>query len=125
MKFCEAMDKLKEGSKITRHPWREGVYFLLKDGDVKSFQPKLSPYIYNEDIMVSDGWFVEGQQEEYEFCRIIPFLQQGLKARLKEWENTYIYFERQSGSLAVHSMDVLPYVPDFASFVAEDWIEVP
>lgn len=124
MKFCEAMEALKNGSKVTRHPWRGGMYFLMVDKDVKSFQPKLVPYVYNEDIMVSDGWEVEGKEEEYSFCDIIPFLQQGLKAKLKEWKETYIYLDKQSKSLVVASMDVLPFLPDFDSFIAQDWMIV-
>ncbi|MCF1193181.1 DUF2829 domain-containing protein [Mangrovimonas sp. AS39] len=124
MKFCEAMEKLKAGSRVTREPWKGGVYFVMVAEDVKSFQPKLSPYIYNEDIMVSDGWMVEGDENEYKFCDIIPFLQQGKHARLKDWNNMYIYLDRQNKMLVVHSMEVLPFVPDFDSFVAQDWIEL-
>lgn len=125
MKFCEAMEKLKSGSKVTRHPWREGVYFLMEGNDVKSFQPKLSSYVYNEDIMVSDGWLVDDHEEEYKFCDIIGYLQQGSRARLKEWKETYIYFDTSMKLLAVHTMDAFPFIPDFESFVAQDWIELP
>lgn len=124
MKFCEAMEKLKNGAKVTRQPWKEGVYFLIQGDDVKSFQPKLAPYIYNEDIMVSDGWLVDGQSDEYKFCDIIPFLQQGTKAKLKDWNETFIYLDRGTKGLVVHSMDAFPFIPDFDSFVAQDWIEI-
>lgn len=122
MKFCEAMDKLKDGAKVTRHPWKEGVYFMMVEKDVKSFQPKLAPYIYNEDIMVSDGWILEGKENEYKFCDIIPFLQQGVKAKLKDWKEMFIYLDQGSKAMVVHSMDAFPFVPDFESFVAQDWM---
>ncbi len=124
MKFSEAMDKLKSGSKVTRHPWKDGVYFMMVNGEVKSFQPKLSPYIYNEDIMVSEGWIIEGKEDEYKFSEIIPFLLQHKKARLKEWKETFIFFDSQTKSLVVHSMDTFPFLPDFESFITQDWIEL-
>ncbi len=124
MKFSEAMEKLKSGSKVTRHPWRDGVYFMMVNGEVKSFQPKLSPYIYNEDIMISDGWLIEGEDKEYKFSEIIPLLLQHKKARLKDWKETFIFFDSQTKSLVVHSMDTFPFLPDFESFIAQDWIEL-
>jgi hypothetical protein len=124
MKFCEAMAMLKQGSKVTRKPWADGVYFLLQGEDVKSFQPKLSAYHYNEDIMISEGWMVEGNEEEMSFCDIISFLQKGYKAKMKEWKECFIYFDHSINGLVVHSMEPFPYTPDFDSFIAEDWIEI-
>ncbi len=124
MKFCEAMDKLKGGAKVTRKPWQEGVYFLMDGNDVKSFQPKLAPYVYNEDIMISDGWLIDGHEEEFKFCDIIPYLQQGLKAKLKDWKETFIYLDKSQKSLVVHSMDIFPFTPCFNDFLAQDWVVI-
>lgn len=122
MKFCEAMEKLKGGSKVTRAPWKDGVYFMMDGNDVKSFQPKLSHYVYNEDIMVSEGWMVECKDEEYKFCDIIPYLQQGSKAKLKEWKEMFIYLDQSMKGLVVNSMDIFPFTPQFDDFVAQDWV---
>lgn len=124
MKFCEAMDKLKSGSKVTRQPWKGGVYFIMDGTDVKSMQPKLTPFIYSEDIMVSEGWQIVGNETELTFCEIIPYLLQGEQAKLKEWGSTYIFLDAPNKMLVVHSMEIQPYIPDFGSFVAEDWIEL-
>jgi hypothetical protein len=124
MKFCEAMDKLKSGAKVTRDPWKQGVYFLMDGNDVKSFQPKLAPYVYNEDIMVSDGWLIDGKEEEFKFCDIIPYLQQGSKAKLKEWKEMFIYLDQSIKGLVVNSMDIFPFTPQFDDFVAQDWVEI-
>lgn len=124
MKFCEAMDLLKSGEKVTREPWKEGVYFKMDGEYVKSFQPRLIPYIYNEDIMVSDGWLVDDKPEEYKFCDIISMLQQGSKAKLKDWREMFIYLDYATKALVCHSMDAFPFTPQFADFVAQDWIEL-
>ena len=124
MKFNEAMDKLKEGAKVTRNPWREGVYFLIQEGDVKSFQPKITQYIYNEDIMVSEGWLVDKDDTEYKFSDIIPFLQKGHKAKLKEWSDSFIYLDYSTKSLVLHSMDTFPFALNFDAFTAEDWMVI-
>lgn len=126
VKFSEAMEKLKSGSKVTRGAWGKNVYFMMIGNEVKSVQPKLSHYIYNEDIMVSDGWTVdkEGTEKEYKFCDIIPFLQKGAKAKLKDWEECFIYLDVQSKSLVLHAMESIPFVPNFESFAAQDWIEI-
>ena len=127
MKFDEAMDHLKDGKKVTRELWKETVYFRMVDKSVKSFQPQLTHYVYNEDIMVSDGWIasINGNnkiQKEYKFCDIISLLQQGYKAKLKEWEDMFIYLDKGSNSLILHSMDSFPFLPDFESFTAQDWM---
>ncbi len=124
MKFCEAMDKLKSGAKVTREPWRQGVYFLIDGTDVKSFQPKLAPYVYNEDIMVSDGWIVESKIGEFKFCDIIEFLKKGYKAMLKDWKETFIYLDQSTKMLVVNSMEVFPFIPQFDDFVAQDWVVI-
>ena len=124
MKFSEAMELLQKGAKVTRQPWEHNVYFLMAGEEVKSFQPKLLPYHYDEDIMVSDGWLVEGRKDKFRFYDIIPMLQQGLKAKLESWIDMYIYLDKSTKSLVVHSMDVMPFIPDFESFVAQDWIEL-
>ncbi len=121
MKFCEAMEKLKTGSKVSRHPWKDGVYFSIVNNQVKSFQPKLAPFIYNEEIMVSTGWFIDDQEKEYSFCDIIMPLIQGAKARFKEWNTDFIYLDKATKALVIHSMDEFPFIPDFESFVAQDW----
>ena len=119
------MDKLKSGSKVTRAPWQQGVYFLMDKKDVKSFQPKLALYTYNEDIMVSEGWLVDGQKEEHRFCDIVPLLNKGSKARMKGWwKEMFIYLDAQSQSLVLRSMESIPYMPEFTDFLAEDWIEI-
>jgi len=124
MKFCEAMDKLKSGSKVTRKPWEDGVYFLMQGKDVKSYQPKLSTYNYNEDIMISDGWLVDNGNEEMKFCDIISFICKGSKAKMKDWKESFIYFDASIRGLVIHTMDCFPYIPDFDSFLADDWITV-
>lgn len=124
MKFSEAMGKLKDGSKITRQEWKGSVYFKIEDGLVKSFQPSLNLFVYDDDIMISDGWLILGGHEEYKFCDIILFLQQGYKAKLKEWSKTFIFLDESSRSLVIHSMEHLPFIPDFGSFCATDWIEI-
>lgn len=122
MKFCEAMDALKNGQKVTRTPWKDGVYFKMEDKDVKSYQPILKNYLYTEDIMVSDGWIVEGKDDEFKFCDIIPLLQQGLKAKLKDWKESFIFLDKPTKCLILKSMEAFPFIPDFESFTAEDWI---
>lgn len=124
MKFCEAMDKLKEGAKVTRQPWAEGVYFLMDGSDVKSYQPKLAHFLYNEDIMVSDGWVVDGIEGEFKFCDIISYLQQGARARLNEWKESFIYLDPTDKVLVVNSMEIFPFTPQFSDFVAQDWVEI-
>lgn len=124
MKFCEAMDELKAGKKVTRQPWKEGLYFLIEKGDVKSYQPKLAQFIYNEEIMVSEGWSIDAVEGEFKFCDIINYLQQGARARFKDWKETYIYLDHSTKSLVVNSMEVFPFIPQFDDFVAQDWMVI-
>lgn len=126
MKFSEAMDRLKSGAKVTREPWKKEVYFKCKGTTPYAFQPALSSYHYNEEIMLSTGWVLEGSNEELSFCDIIPYLQKGSRVRLKEWEDEskFLYLDKQTRSLVVHRIDEFVYNPEFSAFLAEDWIEV-
>ncbi len=116
------MEKLVSGSKVTRDPWKDGVYFVIEDGDVKSYQPRVSPYLYNEDIMVSDGWIVDDSEQEIRFCDIIEPLRNGSKAKLKGWVYSFIFLDGKD--LYIRTMENIPYHIDFDSFYAEDWIEI-
>ncbi len=124
MNFSEAMQKLESGSKVTRTPLH-GVVYFKKDGDsIKSYQSKITPYHYNEDIMISSGWKVEGQEGEFKFYDIIPFLMQGLKAYLKEWAEGFIFYDNSTKDLSYWSMDSFQFIPEFESFIAQDWMEI-
>jgi len=124
MKFSEAMECLKKGSKVTRKPWKDGVYFFIVGNEVKSFQPRLTVYSYSEDIMVSEGWLVDDGKKEHSFSEIIPLLSLGSTAKLKEWKEMYICYDFTQKALVLHSMDAFPFIPDFDSFSSNDWIEI-
>lgn len=124
MKFCEAMERLENGGKVTRSPWKDGVYFKVVDGDVKSFQSTLSAYSYNEDIMISAGWLVDTLPEAMKFCEIIPYLINGKTARQHNWEDSYIYFDLATKAINRRSMEIFPFIPHFESFVAQDWVQL-
>jgi hypothetical protein len=83
----------------------------MDGSDVKSYQPKLQPYAYNEDIMVSDGWVVEGLEGEHKFYDIISQLQDGKKCHPKEWkEDCFIYFDQTLQGLALRTMEMFPFL---------------
>lgn len=129
MDFRAAMDALKAGRKVTRERWSNGVYFSMEGKEVKSCQPMLSTFVYNEDIMISDGWLItEGEnfhnQKEFSFSEIIPFLHSGYKAKLKEWKEQFIFLDNSIKALALHSMEIFPFIPQFNDFIAQDWIEI-
>jgi hypothetical protein len=122
MNFSEAMDKLKSGSKVTRKDWPEGLCFMMKDGAIKSFRPVIQGYSYNEEIMLSDGWLVKGNDKQFSFAEIVPFLLKGTQARLSNWnKEMFIYFDQHDKELVFRKIEESVFTPDFMSFVAEDW----
>lgn len=122
MQFSEAMKFLKGGARVTRQEWIGTVYFVLEENNVNSYQPILNVYNYTDDIMISDGWLVEGQEGEFHFYDIIPFLSAGGKAKLKDWKESFIYLDKTTSNIISHSMDVRPYVPNFQAFISQDWV---
>jgi len=123
MNFCEAMDLLKSGVPVTRDSWKGSLYFFYQDGNVTSFQPRLREYTYDEGIMVSNGWIIEGDNTtEYNFCEIIPFLQKDKKAAMKDWDRSFIFLDKNTGRLVIHMMEAFPFIPSFEAFSATDWI---
>jgi hypothetical protein len=122
MKFSEAIEKLKSGAKVSRRLWGDGIYFFMKDKEIKSFQPRINLYQYDESIMISDGWIVEGNKEEFKFCDLIPLLQQGSRAKWKGWEDMVMYLDPLDKVLVLESLYIFPFTPDFDSFTADDWV---
>ncbi|HHT9109568.1 MAG TPA: hypothetical protein ACFYDZ_00245 [Candidatus Brocadiaceae bacterium] len=125
MNFNEAVLRLKAGEKITREPWANELYFQMKEGRVVCYQPMLDHYPYTDDIMVSEGWIVEDKMDfPMPFSEIIPMLLEGKKARMFDWEFSYIYLDKETRGLLLHRMTELPFAPSFNDFTAEDWQEI-
>lgn len=124
MNFCEAMELLKSGKKVTRKDWKDGLYFVMEDEKVITYQPIIEIYTYNEDIMVSDGWMVEGAEKPKKFCQIIQELQNGAKAWMNDWKSEFFIYLEGGGDLVIHKMGKLNYYPSFDDFKSEDWIEI-
>lgn len=124
MNFCDAMELLKSGKKVTRNDWKDGLYFVMEEGKVNSYQPVVEHYQYTEDIMVSDGWMAESSTEAQPFCNIIQNLQMGERAWMSDWKaEFYISLDPASG-LILHKMSQFSFHPTFFDFQATDWIEV-
>ena len=122
MDFSEAMDKVKEGFKVSREPWRNEIYFSIKQGMFDSYKSYINYYAYSEDIMVSEDWLIEGDEKEYRFCEIIPFLQKGCKARLSNWNDKFIYLDKSEKRLVISFKERFDFTPAFDDFLAEDWV---
>ena len=122
MIFSEAMEQLKAGKKVARHIHGQNSYFIM-DGDIVRFcKPRLQHFTYDESIMVSDGWLIQEMTGEHCFYDVIPFLQQGFKAKMASWDNSCIYLDGQS--LVLSTVECFPYMPSFNDFIAEDWVVV-
>lgn len=124
MNFKSAMEKMKCGSKVTRKDWIGSIYFVMDGQQVKSFTPELRPFIYTEDIMVSEEWEVEDVEGTFSFYDIIDYLKEGKTAKLMNWKNEYIKYDRNDKQLSQFRMAEFTYIPEFEAFVAEDWVEL-
>lgn len=123
MNFTEAMDKLKSGAKVSRLDWKD-MYFMMVGDEIKAFQYQLSHYLFNEEIMISEGWNILGDTELYTFCEITDFLRQGCSVKLKDWTDKFIYLDRNTKILILSKLETFMFIPDFASFISTDWIEI-
>ncbi len=125
MKFKEAMDELKLGSKVTRLAWIGKMYFKMTDGKVVCHQSSCTWYTFDQDIMTSDGWEVLGKPEEqFSFSEIIPYLMNSYEAKMSDWKDCCIYFDSHEKMLILKSMQELPYTPLLQDFVADDWMVI-
>lgn len=125
MKFNEAMILLKQGKKVTRHDEKDKSYFIIENGVLKYRISTLKPYCYDQEIMISEGWFLSNDEnKEYTFSEIIPFLLHGNKAKLKGWDDAYIYYDASSKIILIRSMIETHCNLDMTDFIAQDWIEI-
>jgi len=121
MKFNEAMEYLQWGHKVSRSSWA-GMYLIMNDKQIEAYSPRIKHYLYNEEIMLSDGWLVEGFEGERKFYDVIDYLAQGASIRLKDWKEQFVFYDKADRSLAIHSMELTCYKPDFEDFAARDWM---
>ena len=126
MNFKDAMELLKSGSKVTRQAWlnqKDGdIFFKLSDNKVRAYRPSFQAFTYDEEIILSDGWLIDGQEGEHTFSDIIPFVQSGLRARLKSWNGSFIFLDKAANFLVLSSNGEFLFTPDFNSFIATDWV---
>lgn len=123
MNFSDAIKMLKEGYKITRDCWiKDDMYFQMIEEDIFCYKPRLEYFLYDEKIMISEGWVVFDSEEERSFVDTIPYLQKGYNVKLKEWESTHIYLDPDEKVLIRSSMDQILYSPLFSDFIAKDWV---
>lgn len=126
MLFIEAMDEMKKGKKVTRHEWRDKMWFAIEVGSdmPKCFRPKLQAYQYDESIMLSYGWRVDGEDKTYYFPEIITPLIQGKKIHNDNWlksEDYYLYLDKPQNQLVIRSVESFHHTPNFMDFIANDW----
>lgn len=124
MNFNEAMEKLKQGKKVTRST-DDKSYFIMKDNKLEYRSRSTNYYLYSQDIMISEDWYFDNDDKtDYEFSEIIPFLLKGFKFKLKGWQDAYIYYDLSTQLILLITMVICDYIPCFADFIAEDWIEI-
>lgn len=128
MNFQEAMIKLAEGKKVSRPEWK-GTYLQKLNDSVHAFEVSITHYMYNHDTLLSDGWILIDEHGfemwDNKFRDVIPHLQSGLTARLFDWSHDcYISWDKLDNSIVYYSVRNTSIVPNFASLIAEDWIEL-
>lgn len=124
MTFSEAMELLKSGSKVSRLEWKDSIYFEMQGDIICSWQPVVEHYLYTEDIMISEGWMLDGFTEPQSFCAIIPYLQGGARAWMKNWDDDFFITLDPTSGLVLHKMSLCQFQPTFADFLAIDWVAI-
>ena len=125
MKFSEAIEQAKLGKSITRSNWKGDVHFKLENKDLKCYRSMVRPYVYNEQIMLSEGWLVSEVEGNHQFYEIIDLLKNGKKAYLPEWkEHTYITLDNVSGSLLISCIEEFPFIIEFKDMSLNDWVVI-
>ena len=124
MNFSDAIDHLKSGEKITRKSWDNKIWFEMSADELLSCQEHFELYQYDESIMISDGWSLLNSEteEEHSFSEIMDYLIRGFKAKLKEWQDMYIYFCPTDRQLILSRHAYNCYTPIIDDFIAQDWI---
>lgn len=132
MNFSEAMQRLQEGCKVCRSNAAAPLFFKLVNNQVKCFQDSVVFYNYDESIFLSKGWEIiglefEGCKVEYAFYELMPHLQKGAKAKLKDsadWVDSYIYVDKESKTIVLKTILEHQFIPDLESLMAQDWIVI-
>lgn len=127
MKFSEALIELREGQKITRSDWlRNDIFFQTsgkKDGHkINCFYVASTLFRYDNDILLSDDWKIEGQKGLHTFDKAVDALEQMKKISLSSWDEKYVEKDPNSREIIVKYVDICNFTPCFKDFIAEDWM---
>lgn len=125
MNFKEAMIAAQKGAKVTRQGWKGSLHFEMENDKLVSKQPVIETYPICEEVFLSDGWVLENDEKEsILFYDLIPFLQKGRRAKLKDWVDSWIKYDVSSRCIVYEYRHNRPYFPPFEAFTATDWITV-
>lgn len=125
MKFCEAVEKLAKGSKITRQEWLGELFYSYDGVNVKSWQPQTEYYLYDANIMLSANWVdCDDASTAMTFCKMLQCLRDGKRVRMTDWDSSYLTLDLATGRMLLHSLHEAPFIPTVDDFSAGDWVEV-
>jgi hypothetical protein len=91
---------------------------------VNAYHYILTNYNYSCETIVSEDWNVEGMPDEMSFSEMIPYLMKGHVARRRQWVSSYIFMDTHIKTIVFKSLEETSFVPEFESFIANDWIEL-
>lgn len=127
MKFIDAVESyLNDGKKIARREWKDLSFLQKYDGVINLYKPIYTFYIYDNSILLSDGWRVKGKEGTFKFYEILDYLKSGIPVYLDEWiyPDSYIIYSPADKNIVLHKMEKSNAALDIESTFATDWVVV-
>lgn len=124
MNFAEAMELMRLGKKVYRPIWKQEMYLTIVDDEddtqLKCFSEHHVAFGYDNDMLLSDGWYVLDMKGGMSFSEAIKELMLGRKI-VHETFSEGAYVHVLDDMLVKRYMAESTFIPTMACLFASDW----
>lgn len=131
MHISTAIEKLKQGKKITHLSWPKDSYLQIDSisTHMMFFQYEATPFNITPDILLSSNWYtLDGSHTSLDFVQALALLSQGYKLSFEENDlsPSFSFIEMDMISKDIYQKKIIhrDFILDQKSLFSNEWVEV-
>lgn len=123
MNIADAINELKQGKRITRPVWGEGIYLAMVDDIVKPYCVATLYYQYDQNILITTDWeTLDGTKQNMTFPEMLSALKEGHKTRRSSFaEGSYLILSQNKQDIFIKKIAEHHFIPTYQCLDATDW----
>lgn len=127
MNLQDAVEALKQGSKVRLKGWSKKSYIKMSDDidpEIKLYDEFSNYFIFDNKTLLTDGWYSIGKEEiKYNFPEMLKQVRLGKLCRKDNWEEgKYLIYDRQTRDIVIkQTVEVPSFHMNLDSLILEEW----